>query len=545
MRYKMSLFALLFYLIAAAILLPDACSAAYPEIMWWYDLDAPSFGSAAVGDIDGDGYPEIVFGTYFGDEHIYALNAEDGTLHWKFDTGGCNDASPAIADVDFDGDLEVIVPASSPSMVYCLSGDSGHVEWSRSTGYGNCIDSPPAVADVDDDDSLEVVLGTFNGHVYCLNGQDGSIGWHINLGTSSYIQSGPAVLDLDGDNDLDIVVAQYAGDCRVYALRGHDGSEIWHSDMPGDYMYHGASFADLDDNGVNEIIIGCYDGNVYAFDGSDGGIFWVHPAPYYVGAPTSCADFDLDGIPEVVAASYDRIRLLEPATGELVWNYTAGGSVFRGVSVADVDGDGYLDMAFGARDGILTVLRGIDKYVVWSYDLDAHYGRTYEIDHAPVIADFDLDGKLDIFVVGGYGISSPDTSNHGRAYALRAGDGPGPGWPMFRHDLVHSGRFETVTSGAPAPQGEGTSLAGIHPNPFRATTRIDFELTAAASIRLAVYDIRGRFVTTLDSGMKASGAHAVSWTGRDEAGHPVSPGIYFCRLESADSALTQKMLLLR
>ncbi len=48
------------------------------QILWWYDLDAPSFGSSAVGDIDEDGFLEIVFGTYFNDEHIYALNAEDG-----------------------------------------------------------------------------------------------------------------------------------------------------------------------------------------------------------------------------------------------------------------------------------------------------------------------------------------------------------------------------------------------------------------------------------------------------------------------------------
>ncbi|HIG99982.1 MAG TPA: PQQ-binding-like beta-propeller repeat protein, partial [Thermoplasmata archaeon] len=89
------------------------------QILWWYQLDAPSFGSSAVADIDGDGYLEIVFGTYFNDEHIYALNAEDGSLLWNYDTGGCNDASPVIADVDLDGDLEVVIPASSPSMVYC------------------------------------------------------------------------------------------------------------------------------------------------------------------------------------------------------------------------------------------------------------------------------------------------------------------------------------------------------------------------------------------------------------------------------------------
>jgi len=89
-------------------------SVAYaPQILWWYDLDAPSFGSAAVDDIDKDGKLEIVFGTYFNDEHIYALNADSGTLLWRYNTGGCNDASPAIADVDLDDTLEVVLPLAS------------------------------------------------------------------------------------------------------------------------------------------------------------------------------------------------------------------------------------------------------------------------------------------------------------------------------------------------------------------------------------------------------------------------------------------------
>ena len=197
------------------------------QILWWYQLDAPSFGSSAVGDIDEDGFLEIVFGTYFNDEHIYALNAEDGSLLWSYDTGGCNDASPVIADVDLDGHLEVVIPASSPSMVYCFNGMTGAVKWSRSTGASNCIDSPPAVADVDNDDKPEVLLGTFYGNVFCLNGEDGSICWQKNLGTNSYIQSEPAILDVNDDGQLDVVVAQWAGDCRVYTLWGNNGSTLW------------------------------------------------------------------------------------------------------------------------------------------------------------------------------------------------------------------------------------------------------------------------------------------------------------------------------
>jgi outer membrane protein assembly factor BamB len=415
-----------------------------PELLWWYNLSAPSFGSSAVGDIDNDGNLEIVFGTYFNDENIYALNAENGTLLWKYDTGGCNDASPAIADVDLDGDLEVIVPASSPCRVYCFNGTTGAVEWSRSTSP-NSIDSPPAIADVDNDGKPEVVFGTFYGYVYCLNGEDGSIGWRINLGTNSYIQSCPNILDLDGDQKLDIVVAQWAGDCRIYALYGENGSIKWYSDQPNDYMYHGGSFADIDEDGKPEIAIGCYDNHVYVLNGEDGSPQWNYPASYYVGAPTSLADLDNDHHLEIVYVQYNRIGVLSH-TGTQQWSYNTGGNIFRGAAIADVNGDGILDVAFGSEDGILRVLRGDNGGVVWTYNLQAHYGRTFEMDHAPVIADFNNDGRLDVFIVGGYGISSPPTNNHGRAYALTAGNGTGPGWPMFRHDLQHSACFPVIDS---------------------------------------------------------------------------------------------------
>lgn len=416
-------------------LLEEGCD---DQILWWYNLAAPSFGSSAVGDIDEDGFLEIVFGTYFNDEHVYALNAEDGSLLWSYDTGGCNDASPVIADVDLDGHLEVVIPASSPSLVYCFNGLTGAVKWTRSTGSSNCIDSPPAVADVDNDNAPEILFGTFYGNVFCLNGEDGSICWQRNLGSTSYIQSEPAILDLNNDGQLDVIVAQFAGDCRVYAVWGNNGSTLWYSDLPSDYMYHGCSFADLDRDGTPEVVIGCYDHHVYVFNGEDGSLAWQYVAPSYIGAPTSLGDLNNDGYYEIVFVSYNMLGVLSH-TGTLLWSATTAGNMFRGAALADVDGDGTLDVLFGSDDGILRALRGSNGQILWTVDLEAHYGRVFQMDHAPVIADFNNDGGVDVFIVGGYGTSSPPTDNHGRAYALSAGDGTGAGWMMFRHDCHRSG----------------------------------------------------------------------------------------------------------
>ena len=38
----------------------------------------------AAGGIDGDGKLEVVFGAYYNDEHLYAINAEDGSVLWTY-----------------------------------------------------------------------------------------------------------------------------------------------------------------------------------------------------------------------------------------------------------------------------------------------------------------------------------------------------------------------------------------------------------------------------------------------------------------------------
>jgi len=525
--------------------------AQYPQVMWWHDLNAPSFGSAATGDIDNDGILEIVFGTYFNDENIYALNAEDGSLLWSYNTGGCNDASPVIADVDGDDSLEVIVPASSPYHVYCFKGTTGEIEWDVSTGYPNCIDSPPAIADVDNDGSLEVILGAWYGNVFALNGEDGSISWHVNVGTNSYIQSGPNILDLDSDGDLDVFVAQWSGDYRVYALDGENGSTIWFSDVPQDHMYHGGSFADVDEDGRAEIVIGSYDNHLYVFN-DDGSLHWSAIAPYYVGAPTSVADLNNDEHLEIIFVTYNQLRVISHTGSTLIWSCTTGGNIFRGAAISDIDGDDTLDVVFGSDDGILRVLRGSDGAVVWTMDLEAHYGQTFEMDHAPIIADFDGDNKLDVFIIGGYGTSSQPQNNHGRAYALHAGDGTGSGWPMFRHDLRHSACFHGPwTAVEEAHEREAVALCDItlraDPNPFIHQTDIRFQITDdrqnITEIGLKIYDACGRLVK--DFGRLSVIAHqsSVVWNGIDAAGRKLPAGVYVCCIEDNPLAATYKLVL--
>ena len=116
--------------------------------------------------------------------------------------------------------------------------------------------------------------------------------------------------------------------------------------------------------------------------------------------------------------------------------------------------------------------------------------------------------------------------------------------PLFDNVNV-DGWFETTTDVRPIE----ASLYALHPNapnPFKQETRIPFNLPdGGGEVRLSVYDVTGRWVTTLLDGYRPSGPNNVFWHGRDAHGDAAASGVYFYRLESGGRTLSRKMVLLR
>jgi hypothetical protein len=89
------------------------------------------------------------------------------------------------------------------------------------------------------------------------------------------------------------------------------------------------------------------------------------------------------------------------------------------------------------------------------------------------------------------------------------------------------------------------ALIGNYPNPFNANTEIRLQLAKAGPVALNIYDVQGRLVRGMWSGLLAAGAHQLSCDGRDEAGRAAATGIFLYRLQSVGLSKTRKMLLLR
>lgn len=400
-----------------------------PRVVWAVPLKAPSYGSGAAADIDGDGKFEIVFGTYFNDEHVYAVNAEDGSMLWKVKSqGGPVDTSILIEDVNGDGQLEVVYGDSAYGTLFCLNGKTGKTVWTFKGQSGT--DSPPAAADIDGDGDIEVVYGTMKannkaGFVNVLDGKTGKPVWSVEV--PGHIQSEPALVDLNGDGTLEVLVNNWVGDNKLRALDGKDGATLWHFDT-GDWIYHGVSVADFDKDQKPEIVVCDRKGTVWMLQGESGQKAWVArlegETDGSVFGPTTLVDVGGNGAPEILVCGH-KAHLLD-AKGKLRWRNEYGvHSIARGAATADLDRDGVPDLVFGEQTNLRAVSGGTGKEA-WSIDLRLVPGKFYEdIDHAPLVLDIDNDGNMEVFVVSGVGVSGDDQpNNYGCAFLLRTDAGP-------------------------------------------------------------------------------------------------------------------------
>ena len=110
--------------------------------------------------------------------------------------------------------------------------------------------------------------------------------------------------------------------------------------------------------------------------------------------------------------------------------------------------------------------------------------------------------------------------------------------------LVSAFTFVAAGGGSPIQdQSWVTSpiaLSRNYPNPFSRKTSIRYELSAAGSIRLEVFDVRGRKVAILADGDKQSGTHTLEWDASKFAS-----GVYFCRLRCGSAVISRKLLLIK
>jgi hypothetical protein len=426
----------------------------------------PGYGAAitatpAIGDITGDGKPEIIVATYDG--HVVAIGR--------------------------DGKILPGFPVELDRVSAAVARDRRHV-------IDDGFFASPVLADLDKDGRLDIIAAGMDSQVYVWRGDGSRLpGWPVLLWDAERpdddrgeeprqrqrIMGTPAVGDVNGDGVLDIVVGtneQYGDNGRVYVLDGR-GSGVPKPILPGwpvttfsryvlpvvgSGMPNAAALADIDKDGKLEIFVNGIGSNLDILR-SDGSSYPVKLQPGRQGfggqsdttefaalgfiASPALGDIDGDGRPEALLPNTGANTALSMLKGyermdwEMllsVWDLGSGKMLngfprtiedyvfFQNPIVADIDGD-----------GLREAIAGSAGYFVHAWNVDGKEARGFPkftggwIAAAPAVGDLDGDGRLELVA----------STRNGWLFAWHT-RGKARGridWDSFHHDNRNTGNY--------------------------------------------------------------------------------------------------------
>lgn len=384
-------------------------------------LNDKMHSSAVVGDLFGNGELYVVagYGGFRGkpcDGGVVAYRAKTGEQAWVFSIRDFAKrrrffafrhavyGTPTLADVDRDGRLEIGF-GSFDRNVYLLNAD-GSVRW-----YYNAADtvfSSPAFANVVGNDSLEMIVGTDiskntrirpptpnGGYVYALKADvNAKSGTKFNFRSSELqqwrvqfnqvIQASPVVADLLPDSPgLEVVIGsgcffpQGKGNRRGkwYKVLSAATGRVLKTLTVTACTPTTAAVGDINNDGILEVVVPVSGSAVAGGDGTSRLIAW------------------------------------QPATDRVLWSIepklgtrsdSMAGFYQRTPVIADINGDGVVEVAFNYHTGIVIVAGATGEHLTCDSKtcLKPLLRTDGILQGSPVVADVDGDGKNEILVGG-------------------------------------------------------------------------------------------------------------------------------------------------
>ena len=195
-------------------------------------------GFAAVGDLDGDGKPEVV-NAEFDYSQVRAIDDDGTTTLWTTTLSDGGGGPPTIADFDGDGEVEVGVAAADFYRV--LEGSDGTLLWKAPTDDNSSKRTGSSVFDFEGDGAAEVVYADEE-TLWVYDGATGTVELEYTDHASGTLFEYPLVVDVDQDGSAEIVTAANdyarAGNTGIYVIGDKDDSWVAARTVWNQHAYH-------------------------------------------------------------------------------------------------------------------------------------------------------------------------------------------------------------------------------------------------------------------------------------------------------------------
>ena len=496
-------------------------------------VDLFGFASGTAGDVNGDGYDDVIVGAYQNDAGgsnagrayvYYGAPVADATADLVFTGGAPADSFGysvgTAGDVNGDGYADLIVGADGDdtagtnagrAYVYYGGPSTDSVADLVLTGeaagdlFGHCVGT---AGDLNGDGYDDVIVGAFRnnaagldaGRAYVFYGGPGADavadltitggffeGLGVSVGTAG---------DVNGDGYADVVVGAYKSSSQVGRA----------------YVYYGGPTPDAT---ADLVLTGEAMGDSFGWSvGTAGDMNGDGYADIYAGAPRALAG----SVPAAGRAYVYYGGASADTTVDLVLTGDEASNNFfghRGGTAGDVNGDGYSDLIVGA----------------YHWEWNTSVGRAYVYLGGPVpntIVDLVLTGEVAGDRFGNSVGTAGDVNGDGLADLIIGADGNDAGGTQAGRAYVMSVDFGPTGIGVPPTTAGDLALSGPRPNPLRGSggAAFDFVLPAPDRVRLTLYNLAGRRLATREAESIASGgSHSAYW---DPGALP--SGVYYVRL---------------
>jgi hypothetical protein len=488
----------------------------FPTTPDWQSADIDYHGHLDVGDVNGDGYPDVAVSVYIGaggfstpgKVKLYLNNS--GTLSSNPDwISGDNvyTFSCAFGDADGDGDLDLAVAGGEvytnkleqPRIYYNIGGMLESLPSWKATASQYSYDV--GWADFDNDGDLDVV---FNGEGFpnrIFENVNGVISttpsWQSN-DASQYANS-LFIGDVNNDGFPDLAISdnnQLGGTGKFKIYLNNNGTlnttPFWTSTWSG--YGSGITLADIDNDNDLDLITGGWWEPVRIYINNNG---TFSATPQYTSTSTSVVEVIVMGdIDKDATYDLQEVFISDGMKKLFYMPRTPLQSLSR--VIVDTDTLLYSQYCFDLENGWISLATQPDSGAVISVE---------------VSVSWDLD----------MGITNWD-NNKGNYLFLNTSN------PVF------TDAEETIPAGFVLYQN--------YPNPFNPSTNIRFRISDGGFVSLKVYDVLANEVATLVNEFKPAGEYGVEFNASSGIRNLVS-GFYFYQLRAGEFVQTKKMILLR